>query len=226
MDESIHKRDSRAFEPDLISDPVEKAKIESSNGFRQYDYGIEIIQQALEREKEDIQFKLRPSIILALHREALRGLSSFAGNYRPAGVQIEKSNHIPPDAHLVPELIEQMCDYINDNWLLKTPIYLAAYSMWRLNWIHPFSDGNGRTSRILSYIILSIRAKNILPGTPTIPDQIVDKRPFYYEALDAADKNWIENQVIDVTKMENLLEAMLAKQLANFLKHATGTRTD
>jgi Fic family protein len=71
--------------------------------------------------------------------------------------------------------------------LQSTPIHLAAYLMWRLNWIHPFADGNGRTSRIISYVVLSIRAGAILPGTPTIPDQIVDNRKPYFDALDAAD---------------------------------------
>jgi hypothetical protein len=33
-----------------------------------------------------------------------------------------------------------------------TAIHLAAYLMWRLNWIHPFADGNGRTARMTSYV--------------------------------------------------------------------------
>jgi ketosteroid isomerase-like protein len=86
-------------------------------------------------------------------------------------VKIEGSRHEPVGAHLVPELIEEMCDYVNEHWQASTPLHLAAYIMWRLNWIHPFADGNGRTSRILSYVVLSIRAGAVPPGTPTIPDQ-------------------------------------------------------
>jgi hypothetical protein len=89
-------------------------------------------------------FKLRPSLILSLQREALAGISMFAGNYRPAGVAIEDSKHEPVGAHLVPELIEEMCDYLNERSEQSTPIHLAAYLMWRLNWIHPFADGKGR----------------------------------------------------------------------------------
>jgi Fic family protein len=122
-----------------------------------------------------------------LQREALAGISSYAGNYRPSGVSIEGSQHEPVGAHLVPEMVEDMCEYVNDHWNQSTPIHLAAYLMWRLNWIHPFADGNGRTSRIVSYVVLSIRAGSILPGTPTIPDQIVDNRQPYFDALDAAD---------------------------------------
>jgi hypothetical protein len=83
-----------------------KAAAEARNGFRQYDAAIGTIQVALERGA----FKLRPSLILGLHREALAGISSYAGNYRPGGVAIEGSKHEPAAAHLVPELVEDMCD--------------------------------------------------------------------------------------------------------------------
>ena len=215
--EERERRDSRALEPELITDPQEKAAAEARNGFRQYDAAIGAIQTALERGS----FKLRPSLILGLQREALAGISSYAGNYRPSGVAIEGSKHEPVSAHLVPELVEDMCDYVNDHWGDSTPIHLAAYLMWRLNWIHPFADGNGRTSRIISYVVLSIRAGALLPGTPTIPDQIVDNRNPYFEALDAADSAYRDGK-IDVSKMEALLAALLAKQLAGFYEAVGG----
>ena len=158
---------------------------------------------------------------MSLQREALAGISSYAGNYRPGGVAIEGSKHEPVGAHLVPELIEEMCDYVNDHWNESTPLHLAAYLMWRLNWIHPFADGNGRTSRIISYVVLSIRAGAVLPGTPTIPDQIVDNRTPYFEALDAADSAYRDGK-IDVSKMEALLARLLAKQRASFYQAAGG----
>jgi Fic family protein len=215
--EERERRDSRALEPELITDPQERAAAEARNGLRQYDAAIGTIQAALERGS----FKLRPSLILALQREALAGISSYAGNYRPGGVSIEGSQHAPVGAHLVPELVEDMCDYVNDRWDESTPIHLAAYVMWRLNWIHPFADGNGRTSRIVSYVVLSIRAGSLLPGTPTIPDQIVDNREPYFEALDAADSSFREGR-IDCTKMEELLASLLANQLAEFYKSVGG----
>lgn len=211
------KRDSKALEPELIADPQARAEAEARNGLRQYDAGIQTIQTALERQS----FKLRLSLVLALHREALAGISMFAGNFRPAGVRIQGSQHEPVGAHLVPELIEEMCDYVNSHWEQSTPIHLGAYIMWRLNWIYPFADGNGRTSRILSYVILSIRAGTVLPGIPTIPDQIVDNRIPYFEALDAADAAWREGR-IDVSRMEELIGELLARQLASFYKAAGG----
>lgn len=211
------RRDSKALEPELIKDPQARAEAEARNGLRQYDAGIQTIYTALERS----QFKLRPSLVLALHREALAGISMFAGNYRPAGVAIEGSKHQPVGAHQVPELVEDLCEYVNSNWESATPIHLAAYVMWRLNWIHPFADGNGRTSRILSYVVLSIRAGAVLPGTPTIPDQIVDNRNPYFDALDAADAACKEGRV-DVSKMEELIARLLARQLTGFFQAAGG----
>jgi Fic family protein len=93
--------------------------------------------------------------------------------------------------------------------------------MWRLNWIHPFADGNGRTSRIVSYVVLSVKSGFILPGTPTIPDQIVNDRSGYFAALDAADAAYRDGR-LDVTQMEELLGGMLARQLAAFYESTGG----
>lgn len=117
MSEASERRDSRALEPELISDSVKRAEAEAANGLRQYDAGIALAQTVIERGG----FKLRVSHILGLQREALKGISSYAGNFRPGPVEISKSQHTPPDAHLVPELVEEMCDYVNDRWSSARP---------------------------------------------------------------------------------------------------------
>jgi fido (protein-threonine AMPylation protein) len=216
-DESAERRDSHALEPEIIKDPQERAEAEARNGLRQYDAGLDAAKAAVERGT----FKLRPSLILALHREALAGISNFAGNFRPGSVEITKSDHMPPGAHLVPELVEDLCDYVNDNWNSSTAIHLAAYVMWRLNWIHPFADGNGRTSRIVSYVVLTVKCGFILPGSPTIPDQIFGDRRGYFAAMDDADAAFREER-LDVTAMESLLSGMLARQLAAFYESVGG----
>lgn len=141
-------RHSRAASPELISDPNEKAEREARNALQQFDTAIKLIDDWLLTPERP--FKLRPSLIQQLHRIALDGLSAFAGNWRPAGVEIQGSKHEPVGAHLVAAFVEEMCDYVNEEWKQQTAIHLASYAMWRLNWIHPFDDGNGRTSRMLS----------------------------------------------------------------------------
>lgn len=209
------RRHSHALDPELITDPLLLAEAEAANGLRQFDIGCEIAKEALERGA----FKLRVSTILTLHREALRGISRFAGNFRPGDVQITQSKHSPPAAHLVPGLVEEMCDYVNENWESRSALHLSSYLMWRLNWIHPFADGNGRTSRIASYLVLLIKSGSILPGIPTIPDQIVGDRRGYFSALDHADEAF-RSGVIDLSHMESLLRNMLAKQLMGYIDAA------
>lgn len=209
------ERHSRAFEVDLITDPDGRARQEAANGLRQFDEVVEQIEYWLHPERP---FKLRPSAILGLHRKALESISAFAGIYRPAGIAIKGSTHKPPPAHLIPSLVEDLCDYVNANWQ-KSALHLAAYVLWRLNWIHPFVDGNGRTARAVSYLVLCIRLGYRLPGTNTIPQQIsVDKAP-YYEALEIADRS-AEGGRIDVSRTQDLLESLLANQLVSIFRAA------
>ena len=228
MPETINqqqRRNSRALIPPLIADPIERAKAEVRNGLLQYDMGIDAVLSALCRIGDGNRWKLRPSLILGLQRRALEGISSFAGSHRPGDVEIELSSHKPPGAHLVPELLEDMCEYVNDNWD-RTAIHLAAYVLWRLNWIHPFDDGNGRTSRIISYIVLLIKSGKDLGGSPTIPDLIAAHRNDYFAALDVADSKLKNQDVLDISAMEALLSSLLAKQLTSIYKEAGGTITE
>jgi len=69
-------------------------------------------------------------------------------------------------------------------------VHAAAYALWRLNWIHPFEDGNGRTSRALSYVVFSWATAVELPGRVTLPERIQRERNKYYRYLEAADEAW------------------------------------
>lgn len=211
------RRHSVPEDSENLQDPIQRAKREAQNGLEQFDLGLRIVEDALDKGGG---FRLRPSTILALHREALKGLSPYAGNWRPASVRIEGSGHQPVEAFQVPELIEDMCEYVNANRESKSAVHLASYVMWRLNWIHPFTDGNGRTSRIVSYIVLCIALRSVLRGKNTIPDQIVDNRQPYFDALEQADEAW-RNGDIDLARMEELLENMLAVQLKSMMEEAT-----
>jgi Fic family protein len=210
------ERHSKALEIELISDPQAKARQEAENGLRQFDEVIQQINYWLQPQRP---FKLRPSAILSLHRRALEGISSFAGVFRPGGIEIKGSKHSPPGAHLVPELVEHLCDYLNDNWTKVSPLHLAAYALWRMNWIHPFVDGNGRTSRAVSYLVLSVRLGYVLPGTTTIPEQISKNKDPYYKALEAADTAQAAEK-LDLAEMEKLLESLLAGQLVSVIDAA------
>jgi Fic family protein len=206
------QRDSRPASHQLYTDPEQKAALEARNGLLQFDEVLRLIDQS------SAGFTLRPSTLQRLQRLAIQDIYTCAGNYRTGPVHIEGTTHQPPPASEIAERVEEMCDYVNNNWG-KSPLHLASYVMWRLNWIHPFSGGNGRTSRAISYLVLCARLGYRLVGTDTIPEQIVANRQPYYSALDAADAAYAIGR-IDVTVMEALLGQMLAVQLSSVLVDA------
>lgn len=221
MGDDSRIRHSEADGADILSDDMERAKKEASNGLVQ----AERVQQLILNVLDGRPFKLRTSTVLDLNRCAIEGLDAYAGNFRPGGVKINKSKHQPPDGHLVPELVEELCDYVNDNWSTTSSVHLASMVMWRMNWIHPFTDGNGRTSRATSYLVLCAHSGVLLRGSETIPEQIVADRHPYYEALEAADERYETDRALNsqtVEKMEELMRAMLAKQLRSAYDAASG----
>lgn len=203
----------------IPTDPAEIACREAANALRQFDAVIELVDSAV---RDDNPFGLRPSVALNLNRIATDGTNQFPGVFRPHPVEILGSSHQPLDPSEVPALVEHMCDYVNQNWE-KSPVHLAAYLIWRVNWIHPFNDGNGRTARALSYAVLCIRLGYLLPGTNTIPEQIASDKQPYYHALEAADEAWKEEKV-DVSALEKMLGGMLAVQLIEIHRNATGQK--
>ena len=113
-----------------------------------------------------------------IHAIVLNAIDSDnAGRYRTENVIISGATHIPPDAVVVPELMEKLI-YRYDQWKEKYhPIVVAALLHAEFVKIHPFIDGNGRTARLLmnfeamknGYTPIIIKSKN---------------RIQYYEALD------------------------------------------
>jgi Fic family protein len=214
----MEDRHSKAAEPRLVTDSDEIARVEARNALRQFDAVIQLVEQWTASDHPP--FKLRASTILVLHREALDGISAYAGTFRPSSIDIGGSKHKPVDAFLVPAKVEELCEYVNEHWT-ETALHLSAYTLWRLNWIHPFTDGNGRTARAVAYLILCARIGQRLPGTKTIPEQISSDKQPYYSALEAADGGHLK-------PLEDLLGMCLARQLYDVHVAATtpGDRRD
>lgn len=93
--------------------------------------------------------------ILSIHEIILSGIdNSNAGKYRSVPVRISGSTVIMPNPIKVPDL---MIEFIN--WLNTTndhPITIAIKAHYKFVTIHPFTDGNGRTARLLMTLILLI----------------------------------------------------------------------
>lgn len=118
--------------------------------------------------------------LLGIHNLVLRGiLPEDAGRFRRIQVMIQGSGHIPPPPYLVEKLMEDYFIWYERNRLSLHPIVLAAEMHERLVTIHPFIDGNGRTSRLIMNMILLQHGFVIanIKGDNT-------SRYSYYEALD------------------------------------------
>jgi Fic family protein len=99
-------------------------------------------------------------------------------------------------------------------------IECAAYALWRINWIHPFRGGNGRTSRMVAYLIICMALGHMLPGTPSIPFQIYEQRDEYLDSLRAVDasaralrESDDEAREVDVSAMVAFLQPMVERQI-------------
>lgn len=138
---------------------AEKAHQETQNGFVQFDRMMAMIREGIGSHR----FELRTWMIAQLNELAVAKLSTDGGRVRQGPIEIQGSGHQPPPHTEVHRLLDEMCDYVNQNWA-QSPVHLAAYIAWRLNWIHPYADGNGRTSRATAYLVLSVRAGWLLPG--------------------------------------------------------------
>jgi fido (protein-threonine AMPylation protein) len=215
----VARRPRRPAGPQLYRDQAEKARLEARNGLLQFDAVLRLTDDALARGG----LHLTPAVVVELQRLAIDGIYVCAGTYRAGPIVIGGTGHRPPPARDVPDLVSEMCSYVNGE-TTRTPIHLAFYVMWRLNWIHPFRGGNGRTSRAASYLVLCAKLGYRLPGTMTIPEQIAGAagRGPYYRALDSADAAWKATGAIDVSEMEALMTQMLAAQLLTMVKRASG----
>jgi Fic family protein len=126
------------------------------------------------------EYTLRSIDILSLHGLVLRSIEEdFAGRIRNGGVRITGANFTPPNANKVPDLLDELIDFINTNPLNLNDIELATIFHHKLVWIHPFFDGNGRTVRL---------SMNLLIMRCGFPPAIILKndRKKYYEALNQA----------------------------------------
>lgn len=141
--------------------------------------------------------------LLTIHNLVLRGIDpKNAGRYRNVQVMISGSEHTPPQPFLVPKMMEDYFIWYSNNRTRLHPVVLAAEMHERLVTIHPFIDGNGRTSRLImnlillqhGYVIANIKGDN-------------STRMNYYEALEGVQTGGSKDsfvQLIAETEIESL----------------------
>lgn len=146
---------------------------------------------------------ITPNVILQLHRDLFRHTPlTFAGHFKDSdNVIIERDAHgtstvrfAPPSALVTPELIERACSAYTQAIRDGHTDPLLAIAMFILDFIciHPFNDGNGRMSRLLTLLML-YRNGYMVSKYISIEHLIEQSKSTYYEALAASTQGWDDN---------------------------------
>lgn len=103
----------------------------------------------------------------------------FTGRYRTMGVRITGANFVPPNALKVATLMDELMAWCHNLPVAVHPVIKAAVFHHRFVWIHPYFDGNGRTARLATALLL------MQAGYPPAFILVQDRKR-YYTALNAA----------------------------------------
>ena len=137
--------------------------------------------------------------VLSIHNLIVRGIHpEDAGKYRKVQVMIKGSTYMPPQPYMVAKEMEDFFIWYETNKNKTHPIVLAAEIHERLVTIHPFTDGNGRTSRLVMNLILLQNGYIIanIKGD-------YESRMQYYQSLETAQtKNNKEDFILFIAQME------------------------
>ncbi len=133
-----------------------------------------------------------------------------AGNFRKGEEGVfdgDKCIFMAPPARNVPKLMENLFAFLKDNKNEINPLILSSVFHYELVFIHPFSDGNGRTARLWQNVILT-NYKSIFEYLP-IETYIKKYQEEYYKTIDECNKNGNSNlfiefmlKIIDETLLE------------------------
>jgi Fic family protein len=143
---------------------------------------------------------IRERDVLALHNLILRGIDpENAGRYRQVQVMITGSKHMPPPPYLVPVQMEDFFAWLSKSESKLHPVVLAAEAHQRLVTIHPFIDGNGRTSRLLMNLIL-LRSGFVIAN---IKGDLSTRKKYYHALEQAQTENQKQEFITFILEQEN-----------------------
>lgn len=150
---------------------------------------IDFLEEVVQKDE-----KLNEWTVKSIHRLVLKGIQDEnAGVYRKENVLIGGATHRPPDHVVVPELMERFVQTVENEWSTLHPVERAAKVHAEFVKIHPFIDGNGRTSRLLmNYELMKA-------GFPPAVIKATD-RAAYYDALDHAHTTGEDKSFIQLVK--------------------------
>lgn len=157
---------------------------------------IQYIEEIVSNKEELSEWQIK-----SIHNLILKNIDNDnAGKYRNCNVKISGAEHIPPEPYLLIEQMKELMEWYNNSTL--HPIEKAAKLHVDFVKIHPFTDGNGRTSRLL--MNFELMKNGYLP--------VVIKNEYRLEYYKALDKAHTKNDYIDFYSIIQKLEEEIMEE--------------
>jgi Fic family protein len=174
-------------QPAKLSDPLrEMANIEEAMSFIEEHFapGQDVTEHFIR--------ELHAMTVQALDREG----DDTPGAYRQGLVKISQAEHLPPEAVTVPQYMAELVQFINNPAPAKYDLMKVALAHHRFAWVHPFSNGNGRVVRLLTYTLLIKYGFNVKAGGRVLNPTAIfcNDRDQYYAMLGTADTGTLEGR--------------------------------
>ena len=179
-----------------------------------YRYALNLVHESFE------YIPIRSNFILQLHKEMYQFMDvNFGGRFKDTPNEIDA---VYPDGHkevifkpldpfVTPEAVNRLCEEYNDainkynvDSLIAIPVFIHDFLC-----IHPFNDGNGRMSRLLTTLLL-YKSGYMVGKYISLEKKIQITKQEYYQALSKSSKNWLENDNDDTPFVKYLLGTILA----------------
>lgn len=174
--------------------------------------------QALLYVLEHLEDPITAQTLIDITRMVTRGASDeTVEGFRTVPVYVtgrESIVYTPPDAAQVPALVDDLLAFITDSEL--HPLLKACIAHFYFVYVHPFTDGNGRTARALSYMML-LRTGYDFFRYFSISGLIAEERGRYYKAM-----RQVETSVNDMTYFIDYYSSMLSRSVERMKEHLLG----
>jgi Fic family protein len=176
--------------------------------------------------------EINEKFILEIHKIVVDGLpvgknlpgDATPGKTRIKNVTITKSNHQPPMGIKVKDYFADLSEFINQDHDIKDDFLKIAIAHHRFTWIHPFSNGNGRIARLLTYAMLQKLGYEVRRAHILNPSLVFNSdREKYYDMLAAADLGtpagllewctyFVDGLLDEIKKIDRLLDARYVRE--------------
>ncbi|MCK5913722.1 MAG: Fic family protein, partial [Desulfuromusa sp.] len=172
---------------------VPEADPDDAREFLNYRSAFEFVSECL-----DSGDPITEGLIREIHRklvEGVRGGKADPGNYRRIQNYVANSTtgeviYTPPSAFELPIMMSEMVQWLNSNLDIH-PVLVSGIAQFQLVHIHPFLDGNGRTSRLLSTLCL-YKAGYDFKRLFTISEYYDRDRPAFYKSIQSVRENGMD----------------------------------